>query len=74
MKLENIVSKVAKNYYLTNPLRELDISQLNFRLVGSAFQIYQGNKMVSKIIISPKLLGNKKQSWIHVQYPLGLTL
>lgn len=44
MKLEYIVSKVAKNYYLTNLLSELDISQLNFKLAGSAFQIYQGNK------------------------------
>lgn len=31
MKLEHIVSKVAKDYYLTNSLRELDISQLNFK-------------------------------------------
>jgi len=65
MKLEHIVSKVAKDYYLTNSLRELDISQLNFKLAGSAFQIYQGNKMVSKILISPKSLSNKQQSWIR---------
>ena len=65
MKLEHIVSKVAKDYYLTNSLRELDISPLNFKLAGSAFQIYQGNKMVSKILISPKSLSNKQQSWIR---------
>ena len=64
MKLENIVSKVAKNYYLTNPLRELDISQLNFKLAGSAFQVYQGNKIVSKIIVSLKPLSSTQQSWI----------
>ena len=54
MKLEYIVSKVAKDYYLTNSLSELDISRLNFKLVGSTFQIYQDNKIVSKILISPK--------------------
>ncbi len=64
MKLENIVSKVAKNYYLTNPLRELDVSQLNLKLAGSAFQVYQNNKIISKIIASPKPLNNKQQSWI----------
>lgn len=65
MKLEHIVSKVAKDYYLTNSLRELDISPLNFKLAGSALQIYQDNKMVSKILISPKSLSNKQQSWIR---------
>ena len=65
MKLEHIVSKVAKDYYLTNSLRELDNSPLNFKLAGSALQIYQDNKMVSKILISPKSLSNKQQSWIR---------
>lgn len=65
MKLEHIVSKVAKDYYLTNSLSELDISRLNFKLVGSTFQIYQDNKIVSKILISPKSLSNKQQSWVR---------
>lgn len=64
MKLEHIVSKVAKDYYLTNSLRELDISQLNFKLADAAFQVYQNNKIISKIIVSLKPLNNKQQSWI----------
>lgn len=65
MKLENIVSKIAEDYYSTNPLMGLDVSQLSFKLAGSVLQVYQNNKIVSRIVVSLKQLNNKQQSWIY---------